>query len=198
MRTLTLNNASFASDPGRIQLSHGKLRRLQPELYEPQGLYRWFGRLSPNQHLRLTHTEEHLLHGDSRAALVVSINPLLVAAYTDELDCIALLRFPQELAQEYSLQVGSRLLTVNLYMHGNTTASDLQPGPTSYQRYSNFIPLIAEFVSADQTRIEARKAAIAEAEWARTEGLAQEYLAQHGQRCRDGRPLYNHIPANAE
>ena len=39
---------------------------------------------------------EHLEHGDSRAAIVISTDPeLLIAAYTDELDCIAMLRLPK-------------------------------------------------------------------------------------------------------
>ena len=58
---------------------------------------------------------EHLEHGDSRAAIVVSTDPeLLIAAYTDELDCVAMLRLPKEpLVSKYSLLRGSRLLTVN-------------------------------------------------------------------------------------
>ena len=40
---------------------------------------------------------EHLIFGDSRAAVVISIYPkLIVAAYSDELDCVAMLLFPRE------------------------------------------------------------------------------------------------------
>lgn len=197
MRTQTLNDNSTASDPGGIRLSHDKLRRFHPELYEPKGLWRWLGRISPLQRFWLTRKTEHLLHGDSRAALVISVQPLLVAAYTDELDCIALLQFPPELAAEYGLQVGTRLLTVNLYAPGSTPAADLENGPASYRRYSNFDPLIAEFVSDDQPRIEFRKAEISEAEWRRTAALAQEYLAKRGPLARDGRPMRSGVPAQA-
>ena len=38
-----------------------------------------------------------------RAAVVIAVKPLLIAAYTDELDCIAMLHFPEELAAEYAL-----------------------------------------------------------------------------------------------
>jgi len=38
----------------------------------------------------------HLKMGDSRAAVVISIHPkLVIAAYTDELDCVAMLQFPR-------------------------------------------------------------------------------------------------------
>ena len=195
MRTQTLDDNTAASDPGGIRLSHAKLRRFHPELYEPKGLWRWFGGLSPTQKFWLTRKTEHLLHGDSRAALVVSVQPLLVAAYTDELDCIALLHFPQELVSEYGLQVWTRLLTVNLYAAGTKPVADLENGPASYHRYSNFDPLIAEFVSDDFPRIEYRKAEIAEAEWQRTAALAHAYFAKHGPLARDGRPMHSGTPA---
>lgn len=195
MRTQTLNDNTAASDPGGIRLSHAKLRRFHPELYEPKGLWRWLGRRSPMQEFWLTRKTEHLLHGDSRAALVVSVQPLLVAAYTDELDCIALLHFPPELVAEYGLQVWTRLLTVNLYAFGSTPVADLENGPASYRRYSNFDPLIAEFVSDDLPRIEYRKAEIPEAEWQRTAALAHAYLGKHEPLARDGRPMRCGDPA---
>ena len=195
MPTRTLDDRTSASDPGRITLSHDKVRVLTPELYEKRGLWGLLGMLSPEQRFWRTRHEEHLQHGDSRAALVVSIDPLLVAAYTDELDCIAMLRFPQELVQQYSLQPGTRLLTVNLYARGTTPVADLENGPASYRRYSNFTPLIADFVSEDRARIERRKAAIEEPEWLRTRALAERYLARHGANARDGRPLHSHKPA---
>ena len=65
---------------------------------------------------------EHLEHGDSRAAIVVSTYPaLLIAAYTDELACVAMLRLPKEpLVSKYSLLRGSRLLTVNTYVQAQS------------------------------------------------------------------------------
>jgi hypothetical protein len=102
-----------ASDPALVRLSHDKLRRLHPSLYGLRGLVR--ATLEYNlrgvfgySRLRL---REWVYHGDSRAAVVVSDLPLIVAAYTDELDCVALLRFPDE----YGLRVGARLLTANTY-----------------------------------------------------------------------------------
>jgi len=127
--------------------------------------------------------------------MVVSTNPLLVAAYTDEMDCIALLQFPDALVPQYHLTVGQRLLTVNLYAFGQVLVRDLEHGPASYHRYTNFRPYIAEFLSDDLTRIETRKTQISEAEWVRTSRCAQDYLAKHGKKARDGRPMYCETPA---
>ena len=114
---------------------------------------------------------EHLEHGDSRAAIVVSTDPaLLIAAYTDELDCVAMLRLPKEpLVSKYSLLRGSRLLTVNTYKHNQRLDSDLIPGPLAIPRWSGFDPIIADFVTDDMERVEARKAQIVSNEWERTQ-----------------------------
>src|SRR5580698_1215941 len=109
-KTRTLNDSTFASDPGRIRISHPKLQQLRPDLF---GMAGSFKALLGN--LRLAFPErvylgEQLQNGDSRAAVCVSTNPLLIAAYSDELDCVAMLRFPEFLIGEYSLAVGARLL----------------------------------------------------------------------------------------
>ena len=114
-RTKTLDDSTFATDPGQIRLSRKKLRVLRPDLYGLHGLWQLvlaYFRLGWPQR---TYIEEQLHCGDSRAAVVISTSPLLIAAYTDELDCIAMLRFPSEFVDQYHLSKGTRLLTVNCY-----------------------------------------------------------------------------------
>ena len=190
LRMQTLDNRTWASEPGDVRLSHAKLREFHSYLYEPGGLYRLLNRLSPWQQFWLTRHEEHLRYGDSRAAVVVCVRPLLVAAYTDELDCVAVLRFEPGLVARYGLRDGTRLLTVNTYTFGEIPVCDLESGAGSYGRYSNFAPLIADFLSDDVGRIAERKAEIAESEWVRAEQLGREHLRRHGhRRVRDGRPM---------
>ena len=196
MRTKTLDDSSQASDPGGIRLSHEKMRQFHPEMYAAGGFLGFLRRLSPLQKFWKIRAEEHLMHGDSRAALVVAVKPLIVAAYTDELDCVALLQFPDSLVQQYKLQLGTRLLTVNLYSRGGALTGDLENGPASHHRFCNFSPFIAEFLSDDTDRIERRKRGIGEAEWSRTLELAKAYPKKFGKRFRDGRPLYCAKPAN--
>jgi hypothetical protein len=131
--TRTLDDSTKASDPGRISLSHDKLQKFLPELYGVRGL---IGRIRARfgGFPVLVYLEEQLQHGDSRAAVVVATDPLLVAAYTDELDCVALLRFSEDLVDEYSLKVGTRLLTVNTYKNNMVFDPDLDHGPKAVER----------------------------------------------------------------
>ncbi len=196
-RTRTLDNNTVASEPGNVRLSDDKLRSLCPELYGWRGILHslvWL--LVYHAHVR-TRIHEHLMEGDSRAALVLATEPLLIAAYTDELDCVALLRFPNEFVPQHSLEAGTRLLTINVYrpLRPLGTAKDLTLGASSYGRYGNFEPLIAEFLSDDRERIEWRKSEIAESEWKRAALLGEQYVARHGQQARDGRPLRSHRAA---
>jgi len=197
VKTRTLDDTTRASDPGGLTLSHERMREFHPDLYEKAPFLVVFHRETKDQRFWHARHEEHLRHGDSRAAVVVSIAPLLVAAYTDELDCVALLKFPIPLVERYRLRVGTRLLTVNLYSRGDDVAADLIEGPQTLGRYVNFTPMIADFVSDDVALIAARKTWIPESEWLRTEQLGSEYLASRGQIARDGRPLRSMRPAEA-
>lgn len=82
-----------------------------------------------------------------------------------------MLSFPEALVEEHRLEVGTRLLTINVY-RSDLRFTDLKHRLYSYRRYSNFAPVIAEFVSADVTEIAVRKSEIEGWEWIRTQNLA--------------------------
>ena len=115
---------------------------------------------------------------------------------------MALLRFPASLGVTHGLSVGSRLLTVNTYR--NDTAhgvprydADLVPGPARV-RWTGFHPLIADFLSDDTRRIEARKYEIREGEWQTTERLARIRIERLGlETARSGKPTQAIFPARA-
>jgi hypothetical protein len=183
------NRRSKASDPGLIKISYSKLKRLCPENFA-SGIdpLDWLDQVAGERAIQNFLVADQLIHGDSRAAVVMSVFPLLVAAYTQELDCIVMLRFPDELVGEYGLKVRSRLLTVNRYHRDWRSASDIEEGRLSYNRYSNFQPFIADFLSDDWDRLAARKASIIEDEWTRAWVMGGKYLAKFGDVARDGRP----------
>ena len=187
------NDRSAASDPLSIQLSDKKLKVFHPELYGLRGLlprFKFCGKMLGGRQTRAM-LAEHVALGDSRAALVMRVEPnLLVAAYTDEMDSAAVLSFSASLAAQYQLKPGSRLLTTNTYGRGGKLQRDLWEGPASYRRYTSYFPIIAEFVSDDLAAIEGRKRAIPEAEWLRIRQIAKEQLAKgDAMLVRDGRPL---------
>lgn len=186
---------STASNPGRLQVSGESLRRLSPELYAPRGTIEFQRVLalnagSPSDHLR--EIRNHLAGGDCRAALVMQTSPLFVAAYTDELDCVVLLEFPDFLVEDYELSEGTRLLTVNMYFDRGSfgMASDLRAGPHDTKRFGNFRPFIAEFLSEDTEQIGLTKLNIPEEEWERTEALGRAALQDKKRKPRLGHPLY--------
>jgi hypothetical protein len=176
-RTGAFDERTQASDPGRINLSHDKLRVLHPEFFSSS---RWpWQRRSEQEEKRtrriLDYIAEHIHFADSRAAVVLSVEPaLLIAAYTDELDCVVAVGFlnkgpdgyPRNLArrlvQTYGLEEGKRLLTINAYLREESgIASDLKEGPRAFRRWTNVLPIIADFVTEDSGRVLQRKAAIA-------------------------------------
>lgn len=202
MAAKTANDISTSKSP-TFTLSHRKLKALEPELYSSRSWQKFlrengYRLASPNEdadHWK-SYVEENLLRGDFRAAAVVSTAPLLIAAYASELDCIAMLRFTDQLVPKHDLSVGTQLLAVNLYLEWNFfLPEDLNPGPRQTGKYRNFAPMIADFLSDDVNLIEQKKAEIAKAEWRRAEALGREYLKRHGEKARDGRPLLCHLPA---
>lgn len=193
--TRTMDDSTRATDPGGVAVSHQKLRRFHPHLYGFHTLLDIL-RIPPNRtSFWKTHVHEHLMYGDSRAAVVVSVEPLLVAAYTSDIDCVAMLHFPDKLVQEYDLSEGKHLLTVNTYGVADKVQEDLHPGPGSQGYWMMFAPFIAEFLSDDLERIEKRKSEIEKTEWQRVVELGDIYYKEHGLFARDGRPLYVLDPA---
>ena len=190
------DDRTVASDAVGIALSAERLRRIEPKLYGWRSMFcrvlihgRPFNARQTRQLLA-----EHVQGGDSRAAMVVRRDPLLVAAFTDEQDCVVLLQFPRRLAEEHHLDEGSKLLTVNTYVRGGVPAPDLILGPKSLGRWTNFYPVIAPFVSDDRMQIENRMRAIATAEWDRTVTFAKALLAQPTLSVRDGHPTCSFRP----
>jgi len=182
---------SSASDPVPIEVNGSLLARFRREF----GFRR---RMSARWRNPVGLLAEHMQLGDSRAALVVSIEPhVVVAAYTDEIDCVAMLRFPNWVSETYPVGMGSRLLTVNTYQYlSEGRAVDLVPGEYSTERYGNFFPIIAEFIAADVGPIEERKTQIDEHEWELAARFAAEYRAKFGELARDGNPYRSEFPAS--
>lgn len=171
------------------------LRNLHPEWFGLSGgLLRVLNAFTRGQTLPAA-LARHLLLGDARAAVVISARPHLVAAYTDELDAVAVVRVPGLCRQLVPLDVGARLITVNLYRDFGPPATDVQDGPRSTGSYVDFCPIIAAFVSRDHQRMDKLKSDIEPWEWKRAARMGSYWLEMHGAaRARDGRPGWSVVP----
>ncbi|KAF7969814.1 hypothetical protein HWV62_25936 [Athelia sp. TMB] len=109
----------------------------------------------------------HFKYGDTQPAIVVAVGPewVKVAAYSDEFDAIVVLGFPTEavdLVAPYRQRptIGTRLITVCQFAGRCTCTtvdhparqgvqSDITMGPATYDRWYNFHPLVAQFLTDD-------------------------------------------------
>ncbi len=173
------NLSASAGNPGLFSLNKQKLKALRPQLFGLQTLLTGSSVDNPGA------VEAMLNDGDIQPAVVVSASPLLVACYSDELDAVVLLCFPDGLAKKYDLKAGSRLLTVNSYTDAFATR-DIERGPGCSGRWKAFGPIVADFYTDDTARLAAQKQQITEEQWAYVEQLGRKYMAARPGMARNG------------
>lgn len=190
------DDSTFASNPGDLEISAEKLRALEPELFGTGTLK--CGPMCPVDHpvdeLR-ERIAEHMKLGDTQPAMVVSTDPLVVSVAAIDLDAAILLNFPESLVEQYSLSVGSRLVSVNTYVDLRTPegeiyyAVDVIPG-AQRTNWSNASPFIADFLCSNEEAIEAKKDSIPNSDWNRLERNTNSRIEKWGlNTARDGRPM---------
>jgi hypothetical protein len=185
------DNNSFAENPGNVILSEKKLKVLRPDLFGRRKKKSNFN-IEPSK--EIDYIREHLSCGDSQPAIVISLNPLLIAAYSDDIDCVAVLNFPSYFAKDYSLQIRSKLITVNTYMRNPPYQKDLIPGPNA-RAWFGFYPLIANFLSDSTKNIQNHINRIPEDHWNYIFRLGNEYMKRFPNIYRSGSPVYSKISA---
>lgn len=192
---------SYSTLPGRIKFCPKRYRRVEPSA---RGFVAWWNRVVSRNTEWEDRLAKHLLVGDSCAACVVSINPLLVAVYANDLDSVAMLRFPTWLVEEHGLKIQSRLLSINTYHTpeqlatydaGGDCASDLVLGPDNTGWLANMFPVIADFFSDDAQQIAKLKSQLPEEDWKRCLYMGWDYRERFPTRWRNGSPLDSWIPA---
>lgn len=199
--TKYLDDSTFATMPGKLRVSEAKLRELEPGLFTAR-TYKCCATCDVD-HPAADMREKLGEHPCSRcccAAVVMSVEPLIVAAYADDLDGVVLLRFPSSYAARYGLEVGSQLLAVNLYQEvkakngARLYAVDIVPGPNR-QAWSSFSPLIAELVSDDEARIAEIKATMPAKDWLTCATRARAHIDRLGiAHARSGEPMAAGFP----
>ncbi|MBR3298695.1 MAG: hypothetical protein IKI64_05755 [Clostridia bacterium] len=119
-------------------------------------------------------------------AVVVSAEPLLIAAYSYEFDAVVMLKFPSELASMYDLRKGTRLVSSTYYGDDGETPTDIFPGENGICGMNDFFPIIQLFIAKDDEKIKKRTELFDEELWAKVERLAADYLNEHPDTARDG------------
>lgn len=196
MRIKSLNTNTYATSPGSVSVSDIKLKMLRPDLYGFASLLLGMIKTFRRGYSERRQIKEHLLFGDSQPAIVMSRNPLIIAAYSDDIDCIVLLRFPDIYTEIYNLDVKSKLISVNTYGKGDTFQKDIIPGESCNNTWTHVNPFIAEFLTDDLHTLEQKKEKIDNSLWDYVYHLALEYQLLHPKTWRDGRPNYSFVPAS--
>ena len=169
-----VNTDSYAENPGRVFLSDRKFRQIRRMLQLCFSERRYFNA----QKQRIN---EYMAFGDTQPAMVYSLSPFTVCSYSDEMDAVIMLRFPDKLAQQYNLCAGTRLVTVNVYSYKNAygIASDIFIGENYLDRYRDFTPVLALFLSHNEAELKAKTALFGEEVWSMVSDKMHDYAAAH-------------------
>ena len=127
-----------------------------------------------------------LYYGDTQPALVMSVAPLTVAAYSDEIDGVLMLRFPDDFTEKYGLYPGMRLTTSNVYFRGEGFPRDIFIGEGFCRRYTDFLPIVQLFLGKNDEKIKAKTGLFGEDMWSRVSEKAARYTQEHPDLYRDG------------
>lgn len=189
MKMRTLDKTTYASSPGGISLSKEKLKMLRPDLFGVKALVLGAIRTILIGFNEIREIQEHILYGDSQPAVVISKKPLIIAAYSEDIDCVVLLKFPDRYVELYSLEERSRLITINTYMRGDEFQRDITPGVNCAYTWRGYSPIIGEFITDDIDVLKNKKEEIYEDLWQYVYELGIDYLNKRPNTFRDGRPI---------
>lgn len=122
---------------------------------------------------------EYISLGDTQPAIVYNISPFLVAAYSDEMDAVVMVRFDESLIERYNIVERQRMISVNIYTDGKSYGmdipKDIKIGSGYLNRWTDFTPHIGDLLSNNIEIIQNHKMNISEEKWHYVEQLAEEY-----------------------
>lgn len=169
------NTIHGASNPGQIVLSKKRFITLFPELknfFYLRKINKLYFKEKGGIILKFS---RYLYFGDCNPAIVISTDPVYVASYAQDIDCVVLTMYPSNFREIYNLDTGSRLLSINTYGIWKQPQEDILEGVGTTHIWNAFRTLIGEFLSEDEDLINQKKQAIPEYAWKRCEELAFEY-----------------------
>ena len=173
MKKSYLDPSTSAENAGGVHLSKKKFKQIRDDFMKVPFLKR---SAYNKQYERIN---QYLAYGDTQPAIVISTNPLTISAYSDEMDAVLLLCFPNELVKQYDLKKGTRLVTSNVYRTGNRIVRDIIAGDGYMERYINFTPMVQLFLSDQEEYVRERTHLFEEERWQRLQLLTEEKMTQY-------------------
>lgn len=170
---------SHAENAGGITLSREKYDFLRDNILKLSGLKKaYFNKQAKRM-------GQYLKNGDTQPAVVVSESPFIIAVYSDELDGVQFVKFPEVLAEMYNLHTGSRLVCSNVYTPGTKPVRDIKAGPGYLGQYCDFTPTVQLFLADEENYVRSRTDLFPEEHWRMVEELAQQRFSKR-HKVRDG------------
>lgn len=168
-----VNENSMASNPGAVCLSREKFKEIRDKILKINPLKKIYF----NKQFR--RIDQYLRNGDTQPAVVVSVSPLIISVYSEDMDAVLFLKFPEKLAEKYGLTIGTRLVSTNVYFEGTKIADDIQTGMGYTHSFTDFTPVIPLFLSSDEGFIRSRVNLFEEDEWNRLRLLTEKRAAKN-------------------
>lgn len=170
-------------NPGKFKMDKKLVKQLRPDVYSFKQSLVDLGDVG-------SMLKYAMKYGDTQPAIVVSVEPLLVACYAADMDAVALLCLPTEYGILRDYHVGTRLLTVNSYdldrQNRKRRSEDIFEGEHTSGRFRMYGPLIADLYTKNKKRLEAIKAQIPEEVWTYVEELGELYMTSNPGMARNG------------
>ncbi len=163
------DNITFAENAGNVELSKEKFAQVRDDILKLSCLKKFI------YNSNFECINEFMVEGDTQPAVVYSVAPLIISAYSDEMDGVVFLEFPDRLAEMYDLKKGMRLVTSNIYKYGKKTVKDINAGVAYLKRYSDFTPIVQLFLTDSENYAMRRTELFDEEKWDRVNRLTEEY-----------------------
>lgn len=174
-----VDSNTFAENAGGVKLSEEKFRQMRDEILKMS----FVQKMQYNRNFQ--RIDDYMTNGDTQPAIVYSVKPLIISAYSDEMDGVVFLEFPDRLAEMYNLHTGMRLVTSNVYNCGFKIAKDINTGAGYLKRYTDFTPIVQLFLTKDEDYVMKRTELFDENVWDRVKQLTEKY-SQSGNKARKG------------
>lgn len=167
-----------AEHPGKVSFSYKKYYSFRNKVFHT------FGERF-HADMQISFVANVLKYGDTQPAVVMSADPLRIAAFSDEMDAVVMLEFPAELAERYSLSPGTRLTTSCCYFRGERP-KDIFYGPDRSDSLTDVVPVVQLFLGRGDAKIADKVSLFDGAVWDRVSTLGKDYLSAHPDLKRNG------------